>query len=82
MYKTQKMSKIVLWVSIGCACFFGVIALILLTAPLWDQRQREDPEAQNPEQHAQQELLLGNDANNADDDLDPYRPKTSDSEAT
>ena len=57
MYGTQRASKIVLWVSIGVACFFALIALILLTAPWWDKRHTEaDPEAGD---NGQQEPLLG-----------------------
>lgn len=74
VYRAQRLSKVVLWVSIGFACFCGVLALTLLTAPWWDQRQRNDPEAQLPGQ-GQQEPLLGSQQNEAEDDLDPYRPK-------
>ena len=59
VYGTQKASKIVLWVAVGVACFFGVIALMLLTAPLWDKRRSEsDPEAGSDE-NGQHEPLMG-----------------------
>ena len=61
VYGNQKTSKIVLWVAIGVACFFGVIALILLTAPWWDKRHQEhDPEAGTAD-NGQQDPLLGAD---------------------
>lgn len=48
-----------LWVSIGVACFFGLIALILLTAPWWDKRHSEaDPEAGGGGDNGHQEPLL------------------------
>ncbi|KAL0051752.1 hypothetical protein WJX82_001524 [Trebouxia sp. C0006] len=59
VYGTQRASKIVLWVSIGVACFFGLLALILLTAPWWDKRHSgNDPEAGGGDS-GQQEPLLG-----------------------
>ena len=60
MYGAQKTSKIVLWVAVGVACFFGVIALILLTAPWWDKRHSSsDPEtgAEESEQQVLERLL-------------------------
>ena len=58
VYGAQKTSKIVLWVAVGVACFFGVLALVLLTAPWWDRRQgRSDPEA-GAADNGQQEPLL------------------------
>ncbi|KAL0022764.1 hypothetical protein WJX79_001660 [Trebouxia sp. C0005] len=59
VYGTQRASKIVLWVSIGVACFFSLLALILLTAPWWDKRHSgSDPEAGGGD-NGQQEPLLG-----------------------
>lgn len=59
VYGAQRASKVVLWVSVGVACFFGVLALILLTAPLWArQHASNDPEAVSHES-GQQEPLLG-----------------------
>lgn len=59
VYGAQRASKVVLWVSVGVACFFGVLALILLTAPLWAQQHASnDPEAASHES-GQQEPLLG-----------------------
>ena len=82
VYKTQKLSKIVFWVSTAFACFCGVLALILLTAPWWDQRHRDDPEAQDSRRQTQQEPLLANESHEAEDDLDPYRPTTNDTSET
>ena len=65
MYGAEKSSKIVLWVSIALACLFGLLALVLLTAPLWSRKQTEnDPEAAAA-QTDQQEPLLGSNAANA-----------------
>lgn len=75
VYRAERLSKVVLWVSIGFACFCGLLALILLTAPWWDQRQPNDPEAQQPGQAGQQEPLLAS-TQEEEDDLDPYRPKS------
>ena len=64
VYGAEKSSKIVLWVSIELACLFGLLALILLTAPLWSKNQTEnDPEAAAA-QTDQQEPLLGSSATN------------------
>ena len=58
VYGAQKTSKIVLWVAVGVACFFGVLAVILLTAPWWDQRHsRSDPEAAVADRGQQEPLL-------------------------
>ena len=73
VYSAQKASKLVLWVAVGVACFFGVLAVVLLTAPLWDKRHSgRDPE-RGVEDNGQQEPLLAPDtpsaaaANAADD---------------
>ena len=58
VYKAEKTRRIVLWVSIALASLFGLLAVILLTAPWWDKRQRDDHEAQAAAQE-QQEPLLG-----------------------
>ena len=81
VYKTQKLSKIIFWVSFGFACFCGVLALILLTAPWWDNRHREDPEAQDSGGRDQQEPLLANESHEAEDDPDPYRPTVNSTSA-
>jgi len=68
-------------VSICFASFCGVLALILLTAPWWDTRHREDPEAQDSGGRDQQEALLANESHEAEDDPDPYRPTVNSTSA-
>lgn len=60
VYSAQKASKLVLWVAVGVACFFGVLAVVLLTAPLWDKRHGRDPET-GVEDNGQQEPFLAPD---------------------
>ncbi|KAL3140914.1 hypothetical protein ABBQ32_005445 [Trebouxia sp. C0010 RCD-2024] len=64
VYSAQKASKLVLWVAVGVACFFGVLAVILLSAPLWDKRHSRDPET-GVEDNGQQEPLLAPDTPSA-----------------
>lgn len=59
VYKAEKTRQIVLWVGIAFASLFGLLAVILLTAPWWDKRHRNDQEAQTAAQEEQQEPLLG-----------------------
>ena len=69
VYGAQKTSKIVLWLAVGVAGFFGVLALILLTSPWWDQRHsRRDPEAGLADNGQREPLLAPSTPGNAAED--------------
>ena len=69
VYGPQKTSRYVLWVAVGVACFFGVIALILLTAPWWDNRHStSDPEAGAADSGQQEPLLASSTPGQAAED--------------
>lgn len=66
VYGIQKTSKIVLWVAVGVACFFGVLAVVLLTAPWWGKRHSSsDPEAAVGNSEQQEPLLTPSTPTNA-----------------
>lgn len=65
VYSAQKASKLVLWLAVGVACFFGVLAVVLLTAPLWDKRHSRGDAETGLEDSGQHEPLLAPDTPSA-----------------